>query len=68
LLDVRSDQVLMVAAHEGDLKAARRVGFRTAFVYRPLERGRVAPPPRPPRGEFDYDACDFLDLATQLGA
>ncbi len=67
-LDARPDQVLMVAAHVGDLKAARQVGLRTAFVYRPLERGRGAAPPRPPKGEFEYDARDFVDLATQLGA
>lgn len=66
-LDVRPDLVLMVAAHRGDLKAARQVGLRTAFVYRPLERGPGTVPPRQPTGEFDYDAHDFLDLATQLG-
>jgi 2-haloacid dehalogenase len=67
-LDVRPDQVLMVAAHMGDLSAAHGAGLRTAFVYRPLEWGPATAARRPPKGEFDYDADDFLDLATQLGA
>ena len=32
-------EVMMVAAHLGDLKAAKSVGLRTAFVPRPLEYG-----------------------------
>ena len=32
-------QCLMVAAHNGDLVAARACGFRTAFVARPTEHG-----------------------------
>ena len=68
LFDVRPDQVLMVAAHVSDLKAAQQAGLRTAFVYRPAEWGPGAPPPRPPHDEFDYSAGDFLDLAAQLGA
>jgi len=38
LLGLRPAQVLMVAAHKGDLQAARKVGLKTAFVPRP--RGR----------------------------
>jgi 2-haloacid dehalogenase len=60
--------VLMVAAHPGDLDAAKRSGLRTAYVHRPLERGvdREAPP-WPELGRFDFLATDFGDLATQLG-
>jgi 2-haloacid dehalogenase len=38
----------------------------TAYVARPLERGRGRRPPRVEDGEFDYVATDFLDLARQL--
>jgi 2-haloacid dehalogenase len=39
---------MMVAAHNGDLVAARGRGFHTAFVSRPLEHGPNKPAmPRP---------------------
>jgi len=68
LLSLAPEQVMMVAAHPGDLRAAARVGLRTAYVIRPLERGPGRPVNRNPDGEFDYTANDFLDLARQLGA
>jgi 2-haloacid dehalogenase len=52
--------------HPSDLRAARDAGLMTAYVARPLERGRGRRPPRVEDGEFDYVATDFLDLARQL--
>lgn len=66
LLDVRPEEVLMVAAHQDDLQAARREGFRTAFVLRPLEYGPNADIDLTPDPDFDLVARDFLDLADQL--
>ena len=60
-------QVMMVAAHEGDLKAARSVGFRTAFVYRPLEHGPRRHIRRPAGEAYDFVVDDFRELARQLG-
>ncbi|PCJ22850.1 MAG: haloacid dehalogenase type II [SAR86 cluster bacterium] len=68
LLSLAPEQVMMVAAHPGDLRAAARAGLRTAYVIRPLERGPGRPVNTNPDGEFDYTANDFLDLARQLGA
>lgn len=68
LLSLPSEQVLMVAAHPGDLRAAARTGMRTAYVHRPLERGPGSEPNVVAPGDFDLVASDFLDLATQLGA
>lgn len=68
LLSLEPNQVMMVAAHPGDLRAAARTGLRTAYVIRPLERGPGRPVDRNPEGDFDYTADDFLDLARQLGA
>jgi 2-haloacid dehalogenase len=68
LLDLPPAQVVMVAAHTGDLQAARKVGFRTAFVSRPLEHGPDAKRPAVKDGAFDIVARDFLDLAERLGA
>ena len=39
VLALRPAQLCLVAAHNGDLAAARAAGFRTAFVARPTERG-----------------------------
>jgi 2-haloacid dehalogenase len=64
LLNVRAEQVMMVAAHADDLAAARGEGLRTAFVRRPQEwgTGRVEEPDFP----VDIKAKDFHDLAEQL--
>src|SRR5437879_3226979 len=42
LLRLRPEQVLMVAAHPDDLRAAAAEGLRTAYVRRPLEWGEGA--------------------------
>jgi 2-haloacid dehalogenase len=67
LLELPPDQVMLVAAHDSDLKGAQTAGLRTALVPRPLEWGPDAPPLPPPDPSFDYVASDFEDLATQLG-
>lgn len=68
LLSLKPEQVMMVAAHPSDLRAAARTGLKTAYVIRPLERGPGRPVNRNPDGEFDYTAENFNDLARQLGA
>jgi 2-haloacid dehalogenase len=67
LLDLRPDQVMMVAAHPEDLQAAKKVGFKTAFVARPLEHGPDQKPHAAP-ANVDVNATDILDLAEKLGA
>jgi 2-haloacid dehalogenase len=67
LLDVEPGELMLVAAHPNDLRAARATGLMTAFVARPLERGPGHPPPGMEVGEFDIAAQDFFDLAEQLG-
>lgn len=68
LLDLPPAQVMMVAAHKYDLQAARRVGFKTAWVPRPLEEGPGREVDTAPDASFDVTASDFLDLARKLGA
>ena len=68
LLGLEPHEVLMVAAHPGDLVAARAVGLATAYVDRPLEYGPGGRGEPEPTGEFDIFATDLLDLAAQLGA
>jgi 2-haloacid dehalogenase len=66
-LDLRPQQCMMVAAHNGDLAAARARGFHTAFVNRPLEHGPNKTPDVAPEHDFDVIADSFTDLATKLG-
>lgn len=67
LLGQRPDQVMMVAAHPDDLRAAAEAGLRTAYVHRPLEFGpEKGKEPEYPPPIFDYLATDFGDLADQL--
>jgi len=67
LFDLKPEQIMLVAAHENDLQAAKTHGLRTAFVYRPLEHGPGKTSSIPPAGTFDFVAKDFLDLADRLG-
>ena len=66
-LDLKLDQVMMVAAHLGDLRAAKGVGLRTAFVPRPHEYGPGGKPDLQPDSAVELPATDFNDLARQLG-
>lgn len=68
-LDLPPSSVLMVAAHNSDLKAAKEQGLRTAFFPRPTEHGPdqktdLAADP----SAVDLPASDLLDLAKKLGA
>jgi 2-haloacid dehalogenase len=67
LLGLRGDQVMLVAAHTGDLRAAQRAGLRAAYVPRPLEWGEDAPAPEQADASFDLVAEDFSALADALG-
>lgn len=68
LLDLEPADVMMVAAHSGDLRAAKSAGLRTAFVVRPLEFGPNGKPDLKADAAVDLSAKDFNDLADQLGA
>jgi 2-haloacid dehalogenase len=66
ILGLAPPEVMMVAAHEGDLKAARSCGLRTGFVARPLEFGPGGPADTAVEGAWDVVASDFLDLARRM--
>jgi 2-haloacid dehalogenase len=68
LLDVAPGELMMVAAHPGDLRAAAACGLRTALVPRPLEHGPGGAVEPWSDGEFDVVAADFIELAGRLGA
>jgi 2-haloacid dehalogenase len=66
--DVTPGDVMMVAAHVGDLDAAQKLGLKTAYVHRPNEYGPARQPKPPEAGRFDYMVKDFNELADRLGA
>ncbi|GIX49011.1 MAG: dehalogenase [Candidatus Tectimicrobiota bacterium] len=68
LLGLRPQEVMMVAAHKDDLRAAQAVGFQAAFVPRPLEYGPQRAVDTAPDPAFEVHALDFIDLAEKLGA
>ena len=68
LLGVQPDELMLVAAHPSDLKAARASELKTAYVGRPREHGPGREPHSVKSDEFDWVATDFVDLAAQLGA
>jgi 2-haloacid dehalogenase len=67
LLDLRPEEVMMVAAHTDDLHAAQANGLRTAYVPRPLEFGPGGGVD-PPDTSFDLVASDFIELGRRLNA
>jgi 2-haloacid dehalogenase len=67
-LGIKPEEVMMVAAHSGDLKAARSYGLRTGFIHRPNEYGPGRQADKANAGDFDVVSADTLDLAKQLGA
>lgn len=64
LLDLAPHEIMLVAAHPYDLRAAYALGWHTAFVSRPGE----AEASETENATFDIVAADFEDLARQLGA
>jgi 2-haloacid dehalogenase len=66
LLDLEPGELMLVACHPSDLRAARRNGLRTAYVKRPRESGPDTRLPEVAEGEFDWMAEDFSHLADLL--
>jgi len=65
--DLPPAQVMMVAAHAGDLNSAKALGLRTAYVHRPLEYGPSRQSQQPKPNTYDIQVNDFNALATALG-
>ncbi len=64
ILAMKPGEVCLVAAHNGDLAAARKCGLRTAFVPRPTEHGPEQTTDLRPEQDWDVVAGNFEDLAT----
>jgi 2-haloacid dehalogenase len=68
LLGCAPAEILFVASHPSDLKAAAACGMHTCFVSRPLEYGAgVVVEQTPAEGDVDVMVGDLLELATVMG-
>jgi 2-haloacid dehalogenase len=68
LLDTAPSNIMLVAAHNYDLAAARSHGFKTGFVARPTEYGPRQSKDFKADSDWDAVAGDFVELADRLGA
>lgn len=66
LIGIPTDQVLMVASHPGDLRAAKSAGLRTAFVRPKLNEPDLPGLRADPGEKFDIETVDFASLADRL--
>lgn len=68
VLGLRTEQCMMVAAHNDDLAAAAAVGMRTGFLLRATEHGPGQTTDLEPAGPWDVVADNMVDLAAKLTA
>jgi 2-haloacid dehalogenase len=68
ILGLKPEAVMLCAAHNGDLAAARACGLRTAFIPRPTEHGPGQAKDLAPTQDWDAVAQDFGVLADAMGA
>jgi 2-haloacid dehalogenase len=66
LLGLAPGEVMMAAAHNYDLAAARALGLRTAFFPRPTEYGPHQTKDFAADSDWDVVASDILDLAVRM--
>jgi 2-haloacid dehalogenase len=64
--DVPPEEVMLVAAHQDDLDAARALGLQTAYIERPLEFGAGHVKDVSPNPANTLHARDLVQLAAQL--
>jgi 2-haloacid dehalogenase len=67
VFNIAPEEVMLVAAHQDDLAAARACGLQTAYIERPFEFGKNTPKDVSPNPANTYHAVNFLELAVQLG-
>lgn len=67
ILRIEPGELMLAAAHNDDLAAAREAGLATAFVARPREYGPHQTSDLRPLADWDVAAVSIVELAQQLG-
>lgn len=66
VFDLAPEEVMLVAAHQNDLAAARGCGLNTAYIERPMEYGATQIKDVSPNNENTLHAKDIVALADML--
>ena len=66
VFDLAPEQVMLVAAHQNDLAAARECGLKTAYIERPMEFGSTQVKNVSPDSENTLHAKNIVELASLL--
>jgi 2-haloacid dehalogenase len=66
VLGLDPGEIMLAAAHEGDLAAARKAGLATAFISRPLEQGPGIPGAGVATRSWDLSVSSIAELAGSL--
>lgn len=66
ILKLNPSEILLVASHKYDLEAARQCGYKTAYIFRPLEFDSVHEDQYPHEHEFDFNSTSIEKLAEIL--
>jgi 2-haloacid dehalogenase len=66
MLGLEPGQIMLAAAHEGDLAAARKAGLAVAFISRPLERGPGIPAAGIATQSWDLSVSSITELADLM--
>ena len=67
VFDVEPGEVMLVAAHQDDLAAARACGLQSAYIERPHEFGALQPKDVSANPANTWHASNLQTLADQLG-
>jgi 2-haloacid dehalogenase len=67
LLGIAPGELCLVAAHHGDLAAARSCGLLTAYVDRPTEYGGAPAPDAHYAQTWEWSASSLTELAGMMG-
>lgn len=67
LLQIQPGELCLVAAHHGDLAAARAAGLMCAYVNRPDEYGGAPAPDAHHEQAWEWSAASLTELADRLG-
>ena len=67
VFDLAPAEVMLVAAHQDDLDAARACGLHTAYIERPAEFGTAKLKDVSPHADNSFHAKNLLALADTLG-
>ncbi len=66
MLGLKPEQCMMVAAHNDDLKAARLLGFKTAYINRPYEYGDAQTDDFEAQESWDIIGDSMTEIADAL--